>query len=146
VIFSRSAFGWQQPRFLMPESSPYLLLFRNAGPEAHAHLTPEEKAAKAKQWNDWVADLVARGKLQRGHPLGLNGRVVSGATGERVVDGPFAEAKEVVGGFLMLSVADIEEATAIAKQCPGLSQGLTVEVRPIVERSPVLDDVQAVGE
>ena len=130
----------------MPESSPYLLLFRNAGPDTHAHLTPAQKAAKTRQWNDWVADLVNRGKLQRGHPLGLNGRVVSGATGERVVDGPFAEAKEVVGGFLMLSVADIEEATAIAKQCPGLAEGLTVEVRPMVERSPVLDDVQAVGE
>lgn len=130
----------------MPESSPYLLLFRNAGPDTHAHLTPAQKTAKAKQWNDWVADLVARGKLQQGHPLGLNGRVVSGATGERVIDGPFAEAKEVVGGFLFLTVADIEEATAIAKQCPGLTEGLTVEVRPIVERSPVLDDVQAVGE
>lgn len=129
----------------MSAVSPYLLLFRNAGPESHAHLTPEQKTARAKQWNDWVAGLVAQGKLQHGHPLGLGGRVVAGANGERVTDGPFAEAKEVVGGYLFLTVADIDEATAIARQCPGLADGLVVEVRPIVDRSPVLGDVQAVG-
>ena len=129
----------------MSADSPYLLLFRNAGPESHAHLTPEQKTARAKQWNDWVAGLLAQGKLQHGHPLGLGGRVVAGVTGERVTDGPFAEAKEVVGGYLFLTVADIDEATAIARQCPGLADGLVVEVRPIVDRSPVLGDVEAVG-
>jgi hypothetical protein len=120
-----------------------MLLFRNAGPEPHAHLTPVEKAAMAKQWNDWVEGLVAQGKLQHGQPLGLGGRVVSGAGGARVIDGPYAEAKETVGGYLLLNVTDLDEATEIAKQCPGLPIGLTVEVRPIVAFSPVLSDVRA---
>jgi hypothetical protein len=123
--------------------SPFLLIFRNAGPETHAHLTPGQRTAKAKEWNDWVEGLIAQGKLQHGHPLELGGRVVSGPGGERVTDGPYAEAKEVVGGFLVLTVADLDEATAIARQCPGLPQGLIVEVRPIAARSPVLTDVRA---
>lgn len=124
-------------------ASPFLLLFRNAGPDTHAQLTPEQKTAKAKEWNDWVEGLIAQGKLQHGHPLELHGRVVSGIKGERVTDGPYAETKEVVGGFLFLTVADLDEATAIAQQCPGLPQGLIVEVRPIAEQSPVLTDVRA---
>lgn len=118
-----------------------MLLFRNAGPETHAHLTAEQQAQLTRQWNDWYDGLAARGKVQHGRPLELGGRVVSGAHGERVTDGPYAEAKEVVGGYFFLTVADLEEATAIAKQCPGLPLGLTVEVRPVADVSPVLKDV-----
>jgi hypothetical protein len=123
--------------------APFLLLFRNAGPDVHAHLTPEQKTAKAKEWNDWVELLVAQGKLQHGYPLGLGSRLVSGVAGERVTDGPFPETKEVVGGFLFLTVADMDEATAIAQQCPGLPQGLMVEIRPIMDHSPALTEVRA---
>jgi len=75
-------------------------------------------------------------------PLGPQGRMVAGPRGERVTDGPYAEAKEAIGGYLFLTVADFDEATAIAKMCPGLPLGLTVEVRPIVEFSPVLEGVR----
>lgn len=121
----------------------FLLLFRNAGPETHAHLTPEQKTALARQWNDWADGLVARGQMKHGHPLGLTGRTVSGLRGERITDGPYAEAKEVVGGYIFLTVGNLDEATAIARQCPGLAQGLTVEVRPVVMSSPVLEEVRA---
>lgn len=69
------------------------------------------------------------------------GRVVSGTRGESVVDEPHAEAKEAIGGYFFLSVADLDEATAIAKMCPGLPLGLSVEVRPVAEFSPVLKGV-----
>jgi hypothetical protein len=124
-----------------PAASPFLLLFRNAGPEAHRHLTPEQREQLTKQWNDWYDRLAAAGKVQHGRPLSLTGRVVSGVRGERVMDGPFAEAKEVVGGYFFLTVADIDEATHIAKDCPGLPLGMNVEVRPIVDASPVLEGV-----
>jgi hypothetical protein len=123
-------------------SSPFLLLFRNAGPETHQHLSAAEREQMTKRWNDWYEGLAAQGKVQHGRPLGLTGRVVAGATGERVTDGPYAEAKEVVGGYFFLSVADIDEATEIAKGCPGLPLGLTVEVRPVAEVSPVLEGVR----
>lgn len=124
---------------------PFLLLFRNAGPETHRHLSMEQQQQLMKQWNDWYSALAAQGKVQHGQPLALNGRVVSGPSGERVVDGPYAESKEVVGGYFFLTVADLDEATEIARQCPGLSLGLTVEVRPIAEFSPVLSGVRGHG-
>ncbi|ATC65267.1 hypothetical protein CMV30_15645 [Nibricoccus aquaticus] len=125
-----------------PLAAAYLLLFRNAGPETHAHLTAEQQRVLAKQWNDWYDGLAREGKVEHGRPLGLGGRVVSGAKGERVIDGPYAEGKEIVGGYIFLRVADLDEATEIAKKCPGLAQGLTVEVRPMAEVSPVLADVR----
>lgn len=126
-----------------PDSSPtpFLLLFRNAGPETHQHLSADERQQMTKAWNDWYDGLAAKGKVQHGRPLGPQGRVVSGARGEWVLDGPFAETKEVVGGYFFITVAGIDEATEIAQMCPGLSLGLTVEVRPIVDVSPVLEGV-----
>ncbi len=123
-------------------TTTYLLLFRNAGPDTHAHLRPAEREALANQWNDWFQGLAARGKVQQANPLGLGGRVVSGPRGERVTDGPYAEGKEVVGGYFMLIGVDCAEATAIAQQCPGLPLGLTVEVRPVLGCSPVLEQVR----
>ncbi len=118
-----------------------MLLFRNAGPEAHAHLDEAGRARLTQQWNDWYDGLAARGQVEHGRPLGPEGRVVSGPGGTRVVDGPFAETHEVVGGYFFLTVADLDEATEIAKQCPGLAIGLTVEVRPVASVSPVLRGV-----
>lgn len=121
---------------------PFMLLFRNAGPETHGHLTPEQREQLTQQWNNWYDGLAARGKAVQGQPLEMQCRVVSGARGETVIDGPFAEAKEVVGGYFLLRVADIEEATAIARECPSLPLGVRVEIRPVAERSPVLSGVR----
>src|SRR5437016_2687250 len=123
-------------------SSPFMLIFRNAGPDTHSHLTSAQKTALTKKWNDWFESLAAQGKVEHARPLELGGRVVSGPFGERVTDGPYAEGKEVIGGYFFLTVADIDEATRIAKQCPGLPLGLTVEVRPVAEVSPVLNELQ----
>lgn len=124
-----------------PRRDPYLLLFRNAGPEVHAHLTPEEKEQLTQRWNAWFEELTRSGKASHGAPLALEGRVVSGKAAERVTDGPYAEAKEVVGGYVMLTVADLDEATEIARQVPGLVVGLTVEVRAVLTSSPALNGV-----
>lgn len=124
------------------KSSSYLLLFRNAGMESHRHLSAEQREQLTRQWNDWYDGLAAQGKVLHGQPLEPQGRVVSGARGESVVDGPYAEAKEAIGGYFFLSVADLDEATAIAKMCPGLPLGLSVEVRPVAEVSPVLQSVR----
>jgi hypothetical protein len=124
-------------------ATSYLLLFRNAGPDVHAHLTPAQREALTKQWNEWVQALSDRGQVAHASPLGLEGRVVSGVKGERVKDGPYAEGKEVVGGYFFLTVATLAEATAIAQQCPGLPLGLNVEVRPVLAASAVLEGVRA---
>jgi len=73
--------------------------------------------------------LAAEGKAVEGQPLELESRIVSGPGGERVVDGPYAEAKEAIGGFVKLMVRSLDEATEIARQHPGLEYGLEIEVR-----------------
>jgi hypothetical protein len=109
--------------------SAYILLFRNAGPDTHAHLSPEQRQRLVSEWTAWFDGLVAAGKATEGQPLELTTRVVSGPGGARVVDGPFAEAKEVVAGYVKLVVADLDEATAIAQRHPGLAYGMVIEVR-----------------
>jgi hypothetical protein len=112
-----------------PAVAPYLLLFRNSGPETHAHLSPEERQQLVTRWNAWYDGLAAAGKATEGQPLELETRLVSGPGGSRIVDGPYAEAKEAVGGYVKLLAASLDEATAIAQSHPGLAYGLIIEVR-----------------
>ena len=112
-------------------AQPFLLLFRNTGPETHAHLSPEQRQQLVTRWNAWFDGLVAAGKATEGQPLEMETRVVSGAGGARVTDGPFAEAKEGVGGYVKLLAGSIDEATEIARKHPGLAYGLIIEVRPM---------------
>ena len=114
-------------------TTPYILFFRNSGPENHAHLSAEERQQLVTRWNAWYDDLAADGKALDGTPLELETRIVAGPRGERVVDGPFAEAKEAIGGYVMLAVSDLAEATAIAQRHPGLAYGLVIEVRRLAE-------------
>ncbi|HYP18120.1 MAG TPA: YciI family protein [Opitutus sp.] len=119
-------------------SSPYLLFFRDPPHEVYKAMSPEQRQQLLQQWNNWCDRLAAQGKVQQGHPLEPSGRLVSGPAGERVCDGPFAESKETIGGYFLLSVENLDEATAIAQGCPSLRYGMVVEVRPIAEACPVL--------
>jgi hypothetical protein len=114
-------------------ATPFILFFRNSGPETHAHLSADERQQLMTRWNAWYDHLAAEGKAIAGTPLELETRIVSGARGERVVDGPFAETKEAIGGYVMLMVNDLEEATAIAQDHPGLPYGLQIEVRRLAD-------------
>lgn len=109
--------------------SPYMLFFRNSGAETHQHLSPDERQQLVTRWNAWYDGLAAQGKAVEGQPLELETRVVSGTGGSRVVDGPFAEAKEAIGGYVKLMVSGLDEATEIAQRHPGLAYGLIIEVR-----------------
>ena len=109
----------------------YLLLVQDTTPEVYEAMSPDERRKALDRWNAWVDGMAAKGKLRDGQPLQSGGRLVSGARGERVTDGPFAEAKELVGGYFLLADTTLEEATAIARQCPLLPYGMTVEIRPI---------------
>jgi hypothetical protein len=74
--------------------------------------------------------------------LGEEGRTVSGKKGRSVADGPFAESKEAVGGYLIVQASDLEEAVAVAKGYPCLDYGGIVEVRPVVEECPTFQRVK----
>ena len=66
--------------------------------------------------------------MRAGQRLASEGRVVSKG---RLTDGPFAEAKEVIGGYWFILADSLDEAAQIAAQNPCLACGLTYEVRPI---------------
>jgi hypothetical protein len=112
----------------------YMLLF--IGQDWTNGLSPEHAQKIAGDWMAWFRRLVEEGKATAGHPLALEGKVVSGKN-RTVTDGPFAEAKEAVGGYFLLDVATFDEAVAIAQQCPGLPYGARVEVRPVLTQCPL---------
>lgn len=84
----------------------------------------------------WLEGLMASGKVKAGQALARAGAMVSGRNGRNVTDGPFAESKEVVGGYLLLNVETFEDAVAVAKTCPCLAFGGKVEVRPLTDTCP----------
>jgi hypothetical protein len=111
--------------------SPFILLFR--GTDWDRGLSAEEIQQTMSRWTAWFDRLSNEGKAKLGQPLTNDGKIVSGKKGVAVVDGPFTESKEAVAGYILLSVADLDEATELAKGCPGLDYGMSVEVRPINE-------------
>jgi hypothetical protein len=114
-----------------PSKSDYLLLFRNN--TWYQDLSPEEIQRVMTDWMSWFDNLVAEGRCLGGQSLELDGKMVTGGS-RNVTDGPYAEGKESVAGYFILHVEDIEEATEIAKLCPGLPYGATVEVRKLMDR------------
>jgi hypothetical protein len=112
----------------------YMLLF--VGMDWHKGLSPEQMQRVSEEWMAWFRRLCEEGKAVAGHPLGFEGKAVSGKN-RTVTDGPFAEAKEAIGGYFMLDVPTVDEAVAIARQCPGLPFGAKVEVRPVLVNCPL---------
>src|SRR5580765_732691 len=119
-----------------PTKAPeYLLLFR--GNDWHKGLSPEEMQAVASKWMAWFKRLTDEGICLAGQPLEREGKLVSGKNGRVVSDGPFAESKEAIGGYFLLRVNTMDEAVAIAKECPGLPYGAKVAVRPVAAECPL---------
>lgn len=112
----------------------YLLIFR--GTDWSKSLSPEEMQNVASQWMAWFKRLSEEGKVLGGNPLDTESKVVSGKNGRTISDGPFAESKEAIGGYFLLRVDTMDEAVAIAQQCPGLPHGAKVEVRHVLDRCP----------
>jgi hypothetical protein len=113
----------------------YMILFR--GTDWHKGLSLEEMQHVAGQWMAWFKRLNEQGIATAGHPLAPEGKIVSGKNGRMIADGPFAESKEAIGGYFLLQVNSLEEAVAIAKECPGLAYGAQVEVRPAYQSCPL---------
>jgi hypothetical protein len=96
--------------------------------------TPEQRQQAVERVGEFAMGLVGEGVLRGGSPLRpvAEGKQVRAREGrERVVDGPFAEAKEVIAGYMIIDVPDMETAVKIASRCPNAEFG-SVEVREIV--------------
>ena len=97
--------------------------------------TPEEQAAAMEEWGNYTADLLRRGVMEAGEALeGVETATTVRLNGSEVLttDGPFAETAEVLGGYYVLKVKDLDEAIGIAAACPGAKNG-SIELRPIAE-------------
>jgi hypothetical protein len=107
----------------------YLLLFR--GPHWNKGLSPEEMQTIVGQWTTWSERLTQQGKVKAAHPLEHESKIVSWKEGRTVVAGPFPESKEAIVGYFLLELDSLDEAIKIAKECPALEYGLSIEVRPV---------------
>jgi hypothetical protein len=108
---------------------------------ADVQLDPERVAAMMR-YNEALKDAGVLITLDGLHPPSSGARV-SFATGAPVVtDGPFAESKEVLGGYWMIEVASRAEAIAWAKKCPGSPNEL-IEIRQVQEMADFSPEVQA---
>ncbi len=100
-----------------------------------------ERVAAMMRYNETLKDAGVLITLDGLHPPSAGARV-SFATGKPVVtDGPFAEAKEVIGGYWMIDVASREDAIAWAKKCPAAPNEI-IEIRQVQEVSDFSEEVQ----
>jgi len=100
-------------------------------------VTPEMIQTVIQKYNAWAKKLQDSGQL-----VGLNklrdeyGRTINGfGAGQTVTDGPFAETKEVIGGYWIITAASYDEAVEWARECPTLEYGGRVEVREVEDLS-----------
>jgi hypothetical protein len=94
--------------------------------------SPEQGQQVMQKWMAWFKNLAEKGHiLDRGQPLERSGKIVG--SGKVVSDGPFAEAKDVVGGYTLIKADDVAHAAELAKGCPVLERGGRVEVRPVMK-------------
>jgi hypothetical protein len=111
-----------------------LLIYGNE--QTWAAKSPEAQAAEMDAWWKYTTDLEQSGQ----HLAGAALQPIATATTVRlangrplVADGPFAETKEQFGGYYLINTSNLDEAIAWASKMPNLSDGGSVEIRPLME-------------
>lgn len=111
--------------------SEFLFLFRGG----ETGRSPEKMQQTMQKWIAWMKELGEKGHLKdQGHPLERTGKLVKGQQ-KVVTDGPYPEAKDIVGGYTLIDARDLDHATELSKGCPIFEVGGSVEVRPIMKMS-----------
>jgi hypothetical protein len=108
----------------------FMLIFRNDY-NPNFKPSPEQMQASIKQWQDWIGGIAAQGKFVNTNRLGFEGKTLK--PNNVITDGPYAEVKEILGGYLILKADTLDEAVALAEGCPILFIGGHVEVRDILK-------------
>ena len=110
----------------------FVFVFRG-GAVVHKELAPGELGAHLQKWMMWLGELQKKGHASAmGTRLDGSGKTVRG-TSKAITDGPFAEAKDLVTGTLVINAQTLEAATEIAMGCPIYEYDGSVEVRPVFE-------------
>jgi hypothetical protein len=110
----------------------YLLILHDPADSPLATMSPEETQSVIARYSAWAGEMAEKGCLRGGEKLADGeGRHMIGRAGQtRIIDGPFPETKEVIGGYFVIAAAGYDEAVAIASTCPHLDFG-RIEVRRI---------------
>ncbi|WP_153797904.1 YciI family protein [Foetidibacter luteolus] len=108
----------------------YLILMRLDLLTKEAQPSPEQMEVYMKMYHDWVGGIAAQNKFSGGRGLSTEGKVLK--ANNVITDGPYAETKESLAGFIIVKAKDFDEAVSMAKACPILlGEGNSVEVRKI---------------
>lgn len=109
----------------------FVLIFRRDFSTKETQPSPQELQDSLKLWQDWLGGIAAQDKLAK--PLQRwdgEGKIVT--ANKSVINGPYVEIKESIGGLIMIKAADYDEAVTIANGCPILGLGGNVEIRMAV--------------
>jgi hypothetical protein len=107
--------------------SEFLYLYRGGD----LSTAPEAVQKRMLKWTAWMKEMSDKGHLKSpGQPLESAGKVVRGKQ-PIVTDGPYAEAKDIIGGYSVIEARDLEEATKLTAGLPILESGGAVEIRPV---------------
>ena len=86
-----------------------------------------------QKWVTWMQELAQKGHMKdQGQPLEAEGKVVRGKQ-PTINDGPYAESKDLVGGYTLIEADDLTQAAQLAGGCPILERDGLVEVRPVMQ-------------
>ena len=109
----------------------YLIIMRLDLLTKSAQPSPEQMQVYMKQYREWVDGIIAQQKFVGGKGLSIEGRVLK--PNDVLTDGPYAELKESIAGFITIKARDFEDAVKMAKLCPILKgEGNSVEVRKVI--------------
>jgi len=97
-----------------------------------SNLSPAEQQAGMEKWFAWVNKLQQQGRYDSGEALLPTGKTIRGLK-KTVTDGPYAESKEMVGGYFVVKAKDLAEATEMAKDYPDFELGGVVEIREVIK-------------
>jgi len=123
-----------------------MLMIPKGYEDAAPGTVPDAKAVEAMmKYNESLQKAGVLLALDGLHPPSMGARVSFPGGKAKVTDGPFAEAKEVIGGYWMIQVRSKEEAIEWAKRCPA-SENEVIELRQVQEMSDFPDDVQKAAE
>jgi len=107
--------------------SQYVLLIENGDWEK---LSQAEMEAVVQKMIAWVRELRSKNQFVAGDELAPGGRRLT-VNGSGVVDGPYAETKETIGGYIIVEADNYDQATAIARACPAFEHNGAVQVREV---------------
>ena len=109
--------------------SEFVFLYRGG----EAGRSPERAQQMMQKWMAWLKELGQKGHIKdQGQPLEKTGKLVKGKQ-KTVTDGPFAEAKDIVGGYTLIEARDLAQAVELSKGCPIFEADGAVEVRPVMK-------------